>query len=72
MTFSPEPPTILKKHAPDFIRAVEAGVSGEHEMIIMTIDAFRGEPELLEAALSYAYDRGVAVTFAPDSDASQG
>jgi hypothetical protein len=57
----------IKRDAPSFIEAVENSRSGTSEGIVMTIDAFGNEPELLREVLVYAAEEGVTVFFAPDA-----
>ncbi len=59
---------LIEKEAPSFIEAVGRGKTGETEGIVLTIDAFGHEPELLREVLVYAAEEGVAVIFAPDSE----
>jgi hypothetical protein len=60
----------LREHgAPRFIAAVSR-TRKEADTVIMTVNAFGGEPETLYVALDYAYHSGVAVTMAPDPKAA--
>ena len=61
---------LIKREAPSFISAVERAKDREVDGIVLTIDAFGNEPELLRDALVFAAEEGVAVTFAPDSERS--
>ena len=56
----------IKRDAPSFIEAVEKSRDGSSEGIVLTIDAFGNEPELLREVLVYAAEEGVTVIFAPD------
>ncbi|GAA4550029.1 hypothetical protein [Amycolatopsis samaneae] len=59
---------ILRRHnAKSFIKAV-TGARAENTQLILTLQAFYREPELLYTALVYASARGVAVTMAPEHD----
>jgi hypothetical protein len=61
----------LREHdARDFIEAVSSTHTKKAGTLIMMLDAFLGEPELLYVALSYARDQGVTVTMTPPSKAS--
>jgi hypothetical protein len=56
----------LREHdAGGFIEAVRK--ARKADTLILTIDAFRAQPEVLYVALDYAKDEGVAVTMAPPS-----
>jgi hypothetical protein len=59
---------LIQREAPSFIRAVQSGKSGDTDGIVLTIDAFGNEPELLREVLVYAAEEGVSVIFAPDSE----
>lgn len=58
---------LIQREAASFIDAVEGAQREGRDGIVMTIDAFGNEPELLREVLVYAAEEGVAVTFAPDS-----
>jgi len=59
----------LREHdAGDFIEAVNSTQTKQADTLIMMLDAFWGEPELLYVALNYARDQGVTVTMTPPSD----
>jgi hypothetical protein len=47
-----------------FIEAVSDARRDSVDMVIMTVKAFAGEPEVLYVALDYAYHSGVGVTMA--------
>jgi hypothetical protein len=51
-----------------FIEAVKRTQTKKTDTLIMMLDAFWGEPELLYVALNYARDQGVTVMVAPPSD----
>ena len=56
----------LREHdAGDFIEAVNSTQTRQADTLIMMLDAFWREPELLYVALNYARDKGVTVTMAP-------
>lgn len=56
----------LREHdAGEFIEAVQSAQTKQADTLIVMLDAFWGEPELLYVALNYARDRGVTVTMAP-------
>jgi hypothetical protein len=56
----------LREHdAGEFIEAVQSAQTKQADTLIMILDAFWGEPELLYVALNYARDQGVTVTMAP-------
>lgn len=60
----------LREHdAGDFIEAVSSTQTKKAGTLVMMLDAFWDEPELLYVALSYARDQGVTVTMAPPSSA---
>jgi hypothetical protein len=60
----------LREHdAGQFIKAVRNTQTKKADTLIMMLDAFWGEPELLYIALSYARDQGATVTMAPPSKA---
>lgn len=59
---------LIQREAPSFIEAVQKGKTGDTDGIVLTIDAFGNEPELLREVLVYAAEEGVAVIFAPDSE----
>lgn len=61
---------LINREAPSFITVVEKARDGEVDGIILTIDAFGHEPELLREVLVFAAEEGVAVTFAPDRTSS--
>lgn len=54
----------IRAEAPKFIEAVDDS-KDKDRVLIMTLDAFANEPELLHACLWYAYSNGVAVNMAP-------
>lgn len=58
---------LIAGEAPSFIEAVQKSKAGETDGIVLTIDAFGNEPELLREVLVYAAEEGVTVIFAPDS-----
>jgi len=57
---------LIEQNAPDFIVAVQSlqGKAGASP-ILMTLDAFAGDPLLLYACLWYSATHGVACMFAP-------
>jgi hypothetical protein len=56
----------LREHgAPRFIEAVRNARRDRVDMVLMTIKAFAGEPELLYVALDYAHHEGMSVTMVP-------
>jgi hypothetical protein len=56
----------LREHdAGNFIEAVSSTQTKQADTLIMMLDAFWNEPELLYVALNYARDQGVTVTMAP-------
>lgn len=56
----------LREHnAANFVTAVTDTRTKEADTVIMTLDAFAGEPELLYVALDYARSNGVTVTMVP-------
>jgi hypothetical protein len=57
----------LKRAAPEWIKAVQHAKEEEAD-VILTLDAFVGDPQLLFDALWFAHDRGVAVMLAPPSE----
>jgi hypothetical protein len=58
----------LREHeAGNFIKAVQGVQKEKADTLIMMLDAFWGEPELLYVALNYARDQGVTVTMTPPS-----
>lgn len=59
---------VMEEHAPSFLLAVKAVKEGEIDAILMTVDAFGYEPELLVLALRHAQNEGAPVTMAPDSE----
>jgi hypothetical protein len=59
---------LIAREAPSFIEAVQKSKAGETDGIILTIDAFGNEPELLREVLVYAAEEGATVIFAPDAD----
>jgi hypothetical protein len=55
----------LREHnASNFIKAVST-TKAKADTLIMMLDAFLDEPEVLYGALNYARDEGVSVTMAP-------
>lgn len=61
----------LREHdAGNFIEAVKGAQTEQADTLIMMLDAFWNEPELLYIALNYARDQGVTVTMAPPSHAT--
>lgn len=61
----------LREHdAGNFIEAVRSTQTEKADTLIMMLDAFWHEPELLYVALDYARDQGVTVTMAPPSQDS--
>jgi hypothetical protein len=59
----------LREHdAADFINSV-ATAQREHAPVIMMLDAFWREPDLLYVALDYARSTGVDVTLTPQAGA---
>jgi hypothetical protein len=63
----------LREHdAGDFIEAVGSTQTKQAGTLIMMLDAFWGEPELLYVALNYARDQGVTVTMTPPSNGDEG
>jgi hypothetical protein len=62
----------VARRLPKFTEALAKVRAGEAEMIMMTIGAFASveDAELLHAALHVAYEEGVAITFAPNVDAT--
>ena len=62
----------LREHqAGDFIEATGSAQTKADGNLIMMLDSFWNEPELLYVALSYARELGVAVTIAPPSEAQR-
>jgi hypothetical protein len=58
----------LREHdAANFIETVKNTQTRKADTLIMMLDAFWNEPELLYVALSYARDQGITVTMAPPS-----
>jgi hypothetical protein len=58
----------LREHdAGQFVESVSSTQTTKADTLIMMLDAFWGEPELLYVALNYARDQGVTVTMAPPS-----
>lgn len=60
-TWSPE---VLLADWKGYINRSEKG----HKQVITTLQAFGGDAELLQAALTYAHSRGVDVMVAAESD----
>jgi len=58
---------LRERDAGDFVEAVSSTQTKQAGTLIMMLDAFLGEPELLYVALNYARDQGVTVTMAPPS-----
>lgn len=58
---------LREQNAGEFIEAVQSTQTKQADTLIMMLDAFWGEPELLYVALNYARDQGVTVTMAPPS-----
>jgi hypothetical protein len=62
----------LREHeAGNFIEAVQGVQKEKVDTLIMTLDAFWGEPELLYVALNYARDEGVTVTMTPPGESDR-
>jgi hypothetical protein len=60
----------LREHdAGQFIEAVNSTQTKKADTLIMMLDAFWGDPELLYVALNYARDQGVTVTMTPPKTA---
>lgn len=59
---------LIQREATSFIDAITEVKRKDRDGIVMTIDAFGNEPELLREVLVYAAEEGVAVTFAPDTE----
>jgi hypothetical protein len=58
----------LREHdAASFIDAINGAQAKNTNTVIMMLDAFHHEPELLYVALDYARSCGVTVTMAPPS-----
>lgn len=56
----------LREHqAGRFIDAVSHARRDSADSVILTVDAFAGEPETLYVALDYASNAGVTLTIAP-------
>jgi hypothetical protein len=56
----------LRDHnAPSLITAVTDARANDLDTVIMMLDAFHGDPELLYVALDYARSQGVTITMAP-------
>lgn len=55
-------------NAGGFIDAVISARAEHADMVMMTVQAFAGESELLYAALRYAYLSGMEVRFAPKAE----
>jgi hypothetical protein len=56
----------LRDHnAGSFIEAVSDASQDSLDTVIMTINAFAGEPDVLYVALDYAHHNGMSVTMAP-------
>ncbi len=61
----------LRQHdAGNFVEAVSGAQTKKADTLIMMLDAFWNEPELLYVALNYARDQGVTVTMAPPSESN--
>jgi hypothetical protein len=65
----PMPPELaaeLQKIVPNFVRLLErVSEEGRDIPVILTVDAFAGEPELFYACAAYASEQGVALWLAP-------
>jgi hypothetical protein len=57
--------------AGQFIEAVSSTQTKKTDTLIVMLDAFWNEPELLYVALGYARDQGVMVTMAPPSNTDE-
>lgn len=63
----------LREHnADNFINAVTDATRQGVDIVIMTVKAFAGEPEVLYVALDYAYHGGMTITMAPPADERAG
>ncbi len=71
----PMPPELkaeLQKIVPSFFRVLErAAEEGSDVPVILTIDAFAGEPNLFFACAAYAHESGVALMLAPKTKAER-
>jgi hypothetical protein len=59
-----EAETILEAHAPNFPKVVDSALEN-HAVVMMTVQAFHTQPDLLVVALRYASLRGATVQFKP-------
>jgi hypothetical protein len=59
----------LREHdAATFIEAVSNARRDAIKAVIMTVNAFAGEPDVLYVALDYAHHSGVTITMASDPE----
>lgn len=59
----------LRDHrAGEFIKAVSDARRDSVDTLVMTVEAFAGEPHALYVALDYAYHSGMSVTMAPATE----
>jgi sugar/nucleoside kinase (ribokinase family) len=58
----------LREHkAAKFVSAVDAAAADSDRFLLLSLDAFAGEPEVLYVALDYARRAGVEVRLIPQS-----
>lgn len=57
---------LLKQTVPEWVKAVQKSKEKDAKLI-MLLDAFAGDPQLLFDALWFAHDEGVAVTLVPST-----
>ncbi len=62
---------ILRLRVPTWIEAVDDSAKNDIDYIIVMLDAFRDDPQLLFDALWYAYSKRVAVLIIPPHDSSK-
>ncbi|MDN5274733.1 MAG: hypothetical protein JWP06_634 [Candidatus Saccharibacteria bacterium] len=53
---------------PDVVKAIEEVKRNKADYLMMMLDAFAGEPELLYKVLWFAYSNGVAVLIVPSPE----
>ena len=61
---------LLKRTVPEWVKAVQKSKK-EEANLIMTLDAFADDPQLLFYALWFAHDYGVAVMLAPSTESEE-
>jgi hypothetical protein len=54
---------LVRKNAPRFIKMVDYALSSQNLIVVMHPNTFKGEPELMYAAVYYAIGKNVMVTF---------